>query len=138
MLPDLKLLVTICYLSTTMRNSDQELAYKCGDNTFSLFVIKVWEAIYDEFQPDVLPFPKKVEWQDSVDGLKKHWQTPNCIGALDGKHVRICFPVNQHSYYFNDKKFHSLLLMVLVDYDYKFCSVEVGMNGSSIDAQNRL
>ena len=35
---EFKLLVTIHYLSTTMRYSDLEFAYRCGDNTISLFV----------------------------------------------------------------------------------------------------
>ena len=69
-----------------------------------------------------------------MDGFKKHLQMPNCMSAFDGKHVRICCPVNQGSYYFNNKKFHSLVLMALVDYNYKFCWVAVGMNGSSSDA----
>ncbi len=44
-------------------------------------------------------------------------------------------PINGGSYYYNYKNFHSVVLMALVDGDYKFTWVEVGANGTSSDAQ---
>ena len=39
------------------------------------------------------------------------------------------------SVYYNYKGFYSIVLMALVDADYKFLWVEVGSNGSASDAQ---
>ncbi len=43
--------------------------------------------------------------------------------------------MNGGSYYFNYKNFHTIVLMALVDGDYKFTWVEVDANGTSSDAQ---
>jgi hypothetical protein len=47
------------------------------------------------------------------------WNFPNCIGALDGKHVTLR----------NYKNSFSIVLMALVDADYKFVYADVGANG---------
>ena len=61
------------------------------------------------------------------------WQFPNCIGALDGKHVVLQPPPNSGSYYFNYKHSFSIHLLPLVDGDYKFLYVDVGCNGRVAD-----
>ncbi len=63
------------------------------------------------------------------------WQYHHCLGGIDGKHVAIRKPMNADSCYFNYKNFHSIVLMALVDGDYKSTWVEVGANGTSSDVQ---
>ena len=50
------------------------------------------------------------------------------MGALDAKP-----PKNHGSPYFSYKGFHSIVLMALVDADYKFIWVDIGANGSASD-----
>jgi hypothetical protein len=59
---------------------------------------------------------------------------PNCIGAVDGKHVRIKMPTGSGSLFHNYKKFFSILLLALVDAIYSFIAVDVGAFGKSSDS----
>ncbi len=62
-------------------------------------------------------------------------QCHHCLGAIDGKHVAIRKPMNGGSSYYQYTNFNLIILMALVDGDYKFTWVEVGANGPSSDAQ---
>jgi hypothetical protein len=69
------------------------------------------------------------EWSKVAESFGEKWNFPNCIGAIDGKHVKVKCPARSGSYYFNYKGTFSIVLLALVDADYKFIYVDVGCNG---------
>ena len=48
--------------------------------------------------------PHKEEWRKIAEEFETSWNFPNCIGAIDGKHIVIQAPPRSGSTYFNYKK----------------------------------
>ena len=76
----------------------------------------------------------KNDWILTADEFYERTNFPNCIGAVDGKDIRIRKPNESESQYFNYKIFFSTVLMAVADADYSFISVEVVAYGSSSDS----
>ena len=75
----------------------------------------------------------KEKWLSVTKEFEEKWQFPNCVGAIDGKHVPLINPFNSGSTYFNYKSFFSIVLLALVDADNKFLYVNVGCQGRISD-----
>ena len=61
------------------------------------------------------------------------WDFPHCLGSIDGKHITLQKPKNSGSLFFNYKQRESIVLMAVVDADYKFQVVDIGQPGSCSD-----
>lgn len=73
------------------------------------------------------------EWENVAEQFYLKWDFPNCLGALDGRHIKFRPPHSSGSYFFNYKGNHSIVLLGLVDAQYKFFYVNVGVNGHISD-----
>ena len=68
-----------------------------------------------------MPCPQaEWEWEEISQQFEERWQLPNCVGAGDGKHIRIKCPRNSYSRYFNYKGYFSIVLMAFVGPRYEF------------------
>lgn len=73
------------------------------------------------------------EWIRIADEFYSKWNFPNCLGALDGKHVVIRCPYRSGSMFFNYKHTFSVVLMALAAADYSIIYFDVGCNGRISD-----
>ena len=80
-----------------------------------------------------MPVPQEKNWVTIADEFVEQWQFPNCIGAIDGKHILIQAPPNSGSSFYNYKRTFSIVLLALVDANYCFTMIDVGAFGSQSD-----
>ena len=109
---------------------------RVGKETIHKFVPDVARAIVDEYAAEVISLPTTNEgWLEVAGDFEARWNLPHCLGAFDGKHIRIQKPKNSGSLYFNYKQFFSVVLMAVVDSKYQFLWIDVGGVGHQSDAQ---
>lgn len=65
--------------------------------------------------------------------FSKRWNYPGCLGAVDGKHIRIRCPNAAGSNFYNYKGFHSIILMGVVNRNYEFLYINAGAEGKTAD-----
>ena len=131
-----KLALTIRYLATGESYTSLSCQFRVGRSTISKFLPEVCRAIQDEFTREYLKCPTTPdEWKELEREFRIRWNVPHALGALDGKHVALKKPKNSGALYHNYKGFFSIVMLALVDGQYKFRWVDVGTEGSCSDAQ---
>ncbi|KAH6928054.1 hypothetical protein HPB50_011007 [Hyalomma asiaticum] len=128
-----RLAMTLRYLSSGALMQDIALSFRVGISTAREAVQETCVALWSRLKPMYMPKPKTETWLHIAEGFSRTWQFPNCIGAVDGKHIQIKCPPNSGSMYFNYKGTYSIVLLAVVDSDYKFVIVDVGAYGKQSD-----
>ncbi|XP_030848896.1 uncharacterized protein LOC115927295 [Strongylocentrotus purpuratus] len=132
----LKVAITMRYLASGDSYHSLMYLFYVPHNTISLLVLDVCQAIYAEYGEETISNPSTPEgWKGIAQTFSDRWNFHHCLGALDGKHIRIKAPANCGSQFYNYKGYNSIVLLALVDGNYKFRWVEVGAGGASSDAQ---
>ena len=74
------------------------------------------------------------EWSKIEEQFNTHWQFPNAIGAIDGKHIVIKPPLGAGSSFYNCKHTHSIVLLAIAGPNYECLYADIGSNGRMNDA----
>lgn len=91
------------------------------------------QAIWDVLHPIHMPVPTLEHFLDIAEEFQLIWDFPHCLGAVDGRHMRIKCPANSGSLCFNYKHFYSIVLQAHVDAHQKFITIDVGGFGKQSD-----
>nr|CAH7732404.1 unnamed protein product [Callosobruchus chinensis] len=127
--PKERLIITLRYLATGDSYRSLMYLFRVPANTISLIIPEVCQAIYDVLKDKFL----KANWDNIADDFMQKWNFPNCVGAIDGKHVNLKAPANSGSLNFNYKHSHSIVLLGLADANYQFTYINVGSAGRNSD-----
>ena len=90
-------------------------------------------AIWNRVQPIAMPEPTTQTWIENERQFLIQCNFPNCVGAVDGKHIRIAKPWNAGSLYYNYKDFHSIVVQAVCSADLIFTVIDVGEYGRNSD-----
>ncbi len=91
------------------------------------FFPEVCEVIILEFRPEVISVSNSAEeWQRIAEEFEAKWNMPHCLGVIGGKHVSIMQLLKSGSLYYNYKNFFSMVLLTIVDANYKFLFIDIG------------
>ncbi|XP_077334047.1 uncharacterized protein LOC143975480 [Lithobates pipiens] len=130
-----RLLLALRYLATGASFTSLHHQILMGINTESIIVHDTCLIIWEELKTAVMPEPTSSLWEEIAEEFWEKTNFTNCIGALDGKHIRLIKPPKSGSRYFNYKKYFSIVLLGLSDANMKFIAVDVGAYGSSGDSR---
>jgi hypothetical protein len=91
------------------------------------------EAIWKILVPLHMAGPTKEMLLSASNEFYQRWNFPNCIGSIDGKHIRLKCPPNSGSMYYNYKQYYSIVLQALAGARYRFIAIDVGAYGKQSD-----
>ena len=121
--PEIKIAITLRFLASA--ESYESLMYQFG----------VHSKAISKFIPVVCNQKKNAtdateEWEIINHETRRLWNFSNCLGAANRKHIAIIHPSNSGSEFYNYKGFFSIVLLAIVDYNYKFIFADVGCQGT--------
>ena len=122
------------YLASGNTFTDLHDSYFMGISTIAKIVRQVCHKIWTTLQPECMPEPSAENWKDISAGFLTNANFPNCLGAVDGKHIRVMKPIRSGSLFFNYKSYFSVVLMAICDANYCFTFVDVGAFGKNCDS----
>lgn len=131
--PAERLAICLRYLVTGDSFATISLSYRVGACTVGIIVEQVCRAIWECLLDDYMPVPTKQDWECIAQGFFERWNFPNCVGAIDGKHVIVQAPPNSGSLFHNYHGSYSLVLLAVVDSQYRFRMIDVGSYGCNSD-----
>lgn len=130
--PEQKLCIALRYLVTGDSQTSLQFDSRISQQRISVILQEVFNAIKRKLMY-LMPVPNETDWRKHAENFYNKWNFPNAIGAIDGKHIRIQCPPNSGSMYFNYKHFFSVVLLAIVDANYKYIAIDVGSFGRESD-----
>uniref|UniRef100_A0A8C5PZ95 DDE Tnp4 domain-containing protein n=1 Tax=Leptobrachium leishanense TaxID=445787 RepID=A0A8C5PZ95_9ANUR len=128
------LVFTLRYLASGCSLQDIHYLFRISRSTAGILIRKVCKTIWNTMKEECIPTPSEETWAHISHGFLERADFPNCIGAVEGKHIRVIKPQRSGSLYMNYKHFFSIGLMAVADASYRFTYVDIGSYGKDSDS----
>jgi len=122
------------YLATGIAFRQIAMSFRVSKTSVSSIVIEVCQAIWTTLRDVHMRKPTIKDFENTADAFYNKWNFPNCIGSIDGKHIRVKCPNNSGSMYYNYKNFFSIVLLAIVDANYRFVLIDIGAYDKDSDS----
>ncbi|KAJ8897772.1 hypothetical protein PR048_003122, partial [Dryococelus australis] len=131
-------MATLRYLATGRTHEDLKFSCRFAPQTSEKIIPDTCEVIFKALR-NYCKCPTTEKESENVAGECEHrWNFPNCIRAVDGKHVAITPPPRSESYFYHYKNFHSQVLLGIANTNYELLYSSFGINGRVSDGGLRL
>ncbi|CAH1979210.1 unnamed protein product [Acanthoscelides obtectus] len=77
------------YLATGCSLTELHYNYRVGISTASEIIQETCKLIWIFMKEQCIPKPTREKWLEIADGFLKNANYPHCLGAIDGKHIRL-------------------------------------------------
>ncbi|XP_040286669.1 uncharacterized protein LOC120999712 [Bufo bufo] len=128
------LMVTLRFLVTGESFSSLHSQFGMGIPIVSSIITETCQALWDSLCEDFIPLPTTQQWLQIAEKFWDVCQFPNCAGALNGKRIRILKRSGSESECVSYKEYFSVVVMAVVDAQYRFLAVDVGACGRTNDS----
>jgi len=83
----IRLQICLRYLTSGDSMVSISYAFRVAHNTVSKIISETCDVIWDTLKEKVFLKLTEDNWRKIADEFKEKWNFPNCIGAIDGKHI---------------------------------------------------
>lgn len=123
------------YLATGCTMTELHCSYRLGLSTISGVIKDVCAEIWQSLHTKYFLIYTENNWNSISHGFEKNTNFPNCLGAIDGKHIKIFSPPRSGSLYYNYKNFFfSIVLLAVCDSNYCFSCIDIGSHKKNCDS----
>ncbi|KAJ8946640.1 hypothetical protein NQ314_008812 [Rhamnusium bicolor] len=125
------MLIHLMYLASGCSLQEIHYSYRVDRWTAGEIVRRFYRAVWK--REKCIPKPDKKMWKEIANEFERRANFLHCLGAVDGKHIRVVKAEKSDSLCYNYKNYFSISLMAVADSNYRFVYVDIGSFGKDAD-----
>lgn len=133
--PEKQLLIFLKYVSANVTLQLLADLFGVGDTTVFHIIRRVSSLICDNLMNEMIVWPSEQKQKQIAHKFQENNGFPGIVGAIDGSHIPIKTPKEQHENYINRKGTHSVILQAVCDSEMHFIDLYCGWPGSVHDSR---
>lgn len=129
-----RLAIYLCWMAFGVSQRTLEHLFGVSDSLVSEICNDLTYVFSERVYLDFVRLPVKDDMIANEARNRTKWKLPNCIYSVDGSFFHILQPLDDVIAFYCYKKFYAILIMAVVDSNFKFVEFITGVPGSVGDA----